>query len=35
VLGLVPFSGERDQLAVGITRGDVGEHDMGQTAGLM
>src|SRR5262249_7586633 len=32
VLGLVPFSGERDQLAVGVTRGDVGEY---QTAGLM
>jgi hypothetical protein len=35
VLGLVPFARQRDQLAVGIARGDIAEHDVGQTAGVM
>ncbi len=35
VFGLVPFARQRDQLAVGIARGDVAEHDVGQTAGVM
>src|SRR5262245_53379152 len=35
VLGLVPFGGQRDQLAVGVARGDVGNDDMGQATGLM
>ncbi len=32
---LVPFVGRGDQLAVGIARGDVGEHGGGQRAGVM
>src|SRR5215831_4070643 len=35
VLGLVPFGRQRNQLAVGIARGDVREHDVGQAAGMM
>src|SRR5262249_15393757 len=35
VLGLVPLGGQRDQLAVGIARGDVGDHDWGQGPGVM
>ena len=35
VLGLVPFGRQCDQLAVGIARGDVAEHDVGQGAGMM
>src|SRR6516162_7330776 len=35
VLGLVPLRRQRDQLAVGVARGDVGEHDGGQGAGVM
>ena len=35
VLGLVPFGRQRDQLAVGIAGGDVGQHDLRQGPGLM
>ena len=35
VLGLVPLRRQRDQLPVGIARGDVGEHDGGQGARVM
>ena len=35
VLGLVPFGRQRDQLAVGVARGDVGDHDLGQGPGMM
>ena len=35
VLGLVPFGRKRDQLAVGIARRDVGDHNMGEGAGMV
>ena len=35
VLVLVPFGRQRDQLAVAVARGDVGEHDVGQGAGMV
>ena len=35
VLGLVPFGRQRDQLAVAIAGGDVGQHDLRQGPGLM
>src|SRR5262249_30358330 len=35
VLGLVPLGGKRDQLAIGIARGDVGDHNRGQGPGVM
>src|SRR5262249_6107079 len=35
VLGLVPLGGKRDQLAIGIARGDVADHDRGQGPGVM
>ena len=32
---LVPFVGRGDEFAVGVARGDVGEHGRGQGAGVM
>ena len=35
VLGLIPFGRDRDQFAVAVARGDVGDHDMGQGPGMV
>jgi hypothetical protein len=35
VLGLVPFGRQRDQLAVAVALGDVGDHHVGQSPGMM